>query len=244
MVTGAGRGIGAAIARRLARHGHRVAVLDRDAEAARATAGAIDRAGTSAIAVAADVADERSVSEAVAATVEAIGPPTILVNNAGFARDQPLDGMPTADWDAVVDVNLRGAFLTTRATCGYMREAGWGRIVNVSSVSALGDDDRVNYSAAKSGLHGFTKACALELGPSGVTANVVAPGFVVSDMTRATARRLGRPFEEHERLAAAALPVRRVGQPEDIAHAVSYLTSDGAGYVTGQILFVAGSPVG
>jgi 3-oxoacyl-[acyl-carrier protein] reductase len=244
LVTGAGRGIGAAIARRLVHCGHRVALLDRDAEAVATSAEAIDPEGTFAVAVAADVADERSVGEAVAATVEAIGPPTILVNNAGFARDQPLEDMPLADWDAAIDVNLRGAFLTTRATCGHMRAAGWGRIVNVSSTSALGDEERVNYSAAKSGLHGFTKACALELGPSGVTANVVAPGFVVSDMTRATARRLGRSFEEHQRLAAASLPVRRVGRPEDIAHAVSYLSSDGAGYVTGQILYVAGSPVG
>lgn len=244
VVTGAGRGIGAAIARRLSQDGHKVALLDRDGEAAAAIAESIDPTGIAAVAVTADVADERSVARAVAAAAEALGPPTILVSNAGFARDQPLDDMPTADWDAVVDVHLRGAFLTTRAVCGHMRRAGWGRIVNVSSTSALGDDDRVNYSAAKSGLHGFTRACALELGPSGVTANVVAPGFIVSDMTRATARRLGRSFEEHRRLAAAALPVRRVGQPEDIAHAVSYLTSEGAGYVTGQILYVAGAPVG
>jgi 3-oxoacyl-[acyl-carrier protein] reductase len=244
IVTGAGRGIGAAIARRLAHHGHGVAILDRDVEAATAAAKSIDPKGTSAFAVAVDVADERSVSEAVTATVRTIGAPTILVNDAGFARDQPIEDMSIADWDAVVDVHLRGAFLMTRATCEHMRAAGWGRIVNISSVSALGDDYRVNYSAAKSGLHGFTKACALELGPSGITANVVAPGFIVSDMTAATARRLGRSFEEHQQLVAATLPVRRVGQPDDIANAVSYLTSDGAGYVTGQILYVAGSPMG
>lgn len=144
IVTEAGRGIGAVVARGLYRDGHKVALLDRDGEAAAATAEAMDPTGTSVIAVTADVADERSVSEAVAAATEALGPPTILVNNAGSARDQPLDGMPIADWDAVVDVHLQGAFLTTWAVCGHMREAGWGRIVNVSSTSALGDDDGVN----------------------------------------------------------------------------------------------------
>jgi 3-oxoacyl-[acyl-carrier protein] reductase len=242
MITGAARGIGAAVARRLAAEGHRVAVLDRDVEAAAGTSRAIDPAGANAVAVEVDVTDEQSVHDAVATTVDALGPPTILVNCAGFARDQLIDDMPIADWDAVVGVHLRGAFLTTRAVVPHLRAASWGRIVNISSISARGDDERVNYSAAKSGLHGFSTACALELGPAGVTVNVVAPGFIASDMTAATARRLGRSFAEHQELVAANLPVRRVGQPADIAHAIAYLTSEGAGYVTGQVLYVAGQP--
>jgi 3-oxoacyl-[acyl-carrier protein] reductase len=239
VVTGGGRGIGAGIARRLAADGHRVAVLDVDTDAAEAVA-----ASVSGVAVPCDVAAENAVTAAFASVVESLGAPTIVVNNAGFARDQPLDEMPLSDWDAVVDVCLRGAFLTTRAAAPHMRAAGWGRIVNISSISALGDDDRVQYVAAKAGLNGFTKAVALELGPAGVTANVVAPGFIVSDMTARTAARLGRTVEEHQRIAAESLPVRRVGHPEDIAHAVSYLTSEGAGYVTGQVLYVAGAPRG
>lgn len=149
-----------------------------------------------------------------------------------------------SDWDAVVDVCLRGAFMMTRAVTPHLKTAGFGRIVNISSISALGDDGRVPYGTAKAGLHGLAKSVALELGPSGVTANVVAPGFVVSDMTARSAVRLGHTFEEFQRLAAEELPVRRVGLPDDIAHAVSYLTSDGAGYVTGQVLYVAGAPRG
>ncbi len=239
IVTGAGRGIGAAVAKRLASHGHRVAVVDRDADAAARTAASIGG-----LAITADVADEEAVTAAVAATVEALGPPAILVNNAGFARDQPIDDMPAADWDAVVDVHLRGAFLFGRAVAGPMRAAGWGRIVSISSISSLGHENRVNYSAAKAGINGYTQALAVELGPAGVTVNAVAPGFIVSDMTARTAKRLGRSTEEHQRIVAATLPVRRVGYPEDIAHAVEYLTSEGAGFVTGQILFVAGAPRG
>jgi 3-oxoacyl-[acyl-carrier protein] reductase len=239
IVTGAGRGIGAAVARRLASHGHRVAVVDRDEAAAAETAAALGG-----LAITADVADEEAVTSTVAAVADALGPPTILVNNAGFARDQPIDDMPAADWDAVLGVHLRGAFLFSRAVTGPMRTAGWGRIVNISSISALGHENRVNYSAAKAGVNGFTQSLAVELGPAGVTVNAVAPGFIVSAMTARSAERLGRSFTEHQRLAAETLPVRRVGQPEDIAHAVEYLTSEGAGFVTGQILYVAGAPRG
>ncbi len=237
IVTGGARGIGAGIARRLTADGHRVAVLDADP----APATAADPAD---LVLRCDVSSEQAVAAAVEEVVSALGPPTILVNNAGFARDQPLDAMPLSDWDAVVDVCLRAAFLTTRAVAPHLKAAGFGRIVNISSTSALGDDDRVQYVAAKAGLNGFTKAVALELGPFGVTANAVAPGFVVSDMTARTAARLGRTVEEHQRIVAASLPVRRVGRPEDIAHAVSYLASEGAGYVTGQVLYVAGAPLG
>ncbi len=244
IVTGAARGIGAGIAKRLVVDGHRVALLDLDLEAALATARAIDPMGTFTHVAAVDVANEDAVRQAVAEVVRTLGSPTILVNNAGFAHDILLRDMPIHLWDEVVNVHLRGAFLMTREMSVHMRDSRWGRIVNISSTSSRGDAGRVNYSAAKSGLHGFTKACALELGPDGVTVNVVAPGFIVSDMTAKTARRLGRTFQEHQETVAATLAVRRVGQPEDIAHAVAYLTSQGAGYVTGQVIYIAGDPVG
>lgn len=233
VVTGGARGIGAGIVARLRADGHRVAVLDVDVTGADADA-----------VVECDVASEESVAAAFAEVHETLGAPLVVVNNAGFARDQPLHEMPLSDWDAVVDVCLRGAFLTTRLAAPFMMAAGFGRIVNISSTSALGDPERVQYVAAKSGLNGFTKAAALELGPYGVTVNAVAPGFTVSDMTARSAQRRGRTVEEHQRIAAAASPVRRIGYPEDIAHAVSFFTSEGARYVTGQVLYVAGAPLG
>ena len=242
VVTGAARGIGAACARRLASDGLAIAVLDLDAGDCADTVGAITDAGGQAAAVAADVSDEAAVASAVARVAAELGPPTVLVNNAGFATAAPIGAMTTDEWDSVVDVSLRGAFLMTRATSAFMVDAGWGRVVSISSISALGDPGRVSYASAKAGLIGFTRSLALELGPSGVTVNAIGPGFVVSDMTARSARRLGRDVEEHQRIAAEATPVRRVGWPEDIAHAASFFVSDGAGYVSGQVLFVAGGP--
>jgi 3-oxoacyl-[acyl-carrier protein] reductase len=244
IVTGAARGIGAAVAKRLAREGHAVGVIDlREADCA-ATVDAITGEGGSAMRVAADVADEAAVASAVGRVAAELGPPTVLVNNAGFARDADLGEMTTEQWDEVQGVHLRGAFLTSRAALPYMVAARWGRIINVSSISALGHAGRVNYASAKAGVIGFTKALALELGSQGVTVNAIAPGFIVSDMTAATARRLGRDFEEHQRIAAESIPVGRVGQPEDIAHAASFFASPDAGFVSGQVLYVAGGPRG
>lgn len=233
VVTGGAPGIGAGIAKRLRADGHRVAVLDIDTTGAEGDA-VID----------CDVAPEESVTVAFDMVTAELGAPSIVVNNAGFARDQPMVDMPLSDWDAVVDVCLRGAFLTTRVAAPHMMASGFGRIVNISSTSALGDPERVQYVAAKSGLNGFTKAAALELGPYGVTVNAVAPGFTVTNMTVRSAARRGRTLEEHIRITAEASPVRRAGHPEDIAHAVSFFTSEGAGYVTGQVLYVAGAPLG
>ncbi|MGV9674307.1 3-oxoacyl-ACP reductase FabG [Nocardia sp. NPDC003482] len=242
VVSGAARGIGAAVARRLAADGLRVGVLDLDAAACADTVEAITAAGGTALALGADVADEESVAAAVRRLEEELGGPTVVVNNAGILRDNLLFRMSVDDWDAVMNVHLRGAFLLTRATQKYMVEAKWGRIVNMSSTSALGNRGQVNYSAAKAGMQGFTKTLALELGKFGVTANAIAPGFIVTDMTAATAERVGVSFEEFQKAAATQIPVQRVGRPEDIAHTASFLVSEGAGFVSGQVIYVAGGP--
>jgi 3-oxoacyl-[acyl-carrier protein] reductase len=242
VVTGAAQGIGAAIAQRLAADGHKVAVLDLSAEAAQATVDAISAAGGTALAVGADVSDASAVEAAFAQIVEELGAPTILVNNAGIIRDNLLFKMTVEEWDLVMAVHLRGAFLTTKAAQKHMIEAGFGRIINLSSISALGNRGQVNYSAAKAGIQGFTKTLALELGKFGVTANVVGPGFIETPMTAATAERIGVPFDQFIEAVAKETPVGRVGQPEDIAHAVSFFASEDAGYVTGQVLYVAGGP--
>ena len=243
IVTGAARGIGAAVAKRLARDGLAVAVVDLDEAECAATVEAIAAAGGTAIAAGADVADEAAITAAVERVAGELGPPAVLINNAGIARVAELADMTTEDWDAVMGVNLRGAFFAARAACRHMLDGGWGRIVNISSISALGDPGRVGYASTKAGLIGFTKTLALELGPRGVTANAIAPGFVVTGMTEVSARRFGRDLDEYVRSAAESIPVRRVGRPEDIAHAASFLVGPDAGFVSGQVLYVAGGPV-
>jgi len=167
----------------------------------------------------------------------------VLVNNAGVIRDNLLFKMTDDDWDTVLGVHLRGAFLMSRAVQKYMVDQHYGRIVNLSSSSALGNRGQVNYSAAKAGMQGFTKTLAIELGPFGITANAVAPGFIVTDMTAATAARVGVPFEAFAKAAADRIAVRRVGQPADVANLISFLVSEGAGFVSGQVIYVAGGPL-
>ena len=242
IVTGAARGIGAAVAKRLADDGLAVAVLDLDADACADTVKAITDKGGKAIAVGANVADEASVNAAVEKVAAELGAPTVVVNNAGITRDNLLFKMTVEDWDAVMAVHLRGAFNVTKAAQKYMVDAGWGRIVNLSSTSALGNRGQVNYSAAKAGMQGFTKTLAIELGKFGVTANAIAPGFIETEMTAATAERVGVPFEDFKKAAAAQIPVNRVGVPEDIAHTASFFISEGAGFVSGQVVYVAGGP--
>ena len=242
IVTGAARGIGAATAVRLAADGHAVAVLDLDEAQCADTVTAILDAGGRAIAVGADVSDEEAVAGAVDRVTAELGAPTILVNNAGIIRDNLLFKMTVDDWDAVLSVHLRGAFLMSRAVQKHQVEAGWGRIVNLSSVSALGNRGQANYAAAKAGMQGFTKTLAIELGRYGVTANAIAPGFIVTDMTRSTAARMGVDFDEFVAHSAQQIPVRRAGVPDDIAAVASFFCSEGAGYVSGQVLYVAGGP--
>jgi 3-oxoacyl-[acyl-carrier protein] reductase len=242
IVTGAARGIGAATALRLAQDGFAVGVLDLEEFAGKDTVQAIEAAGGRALAVGADVSDAEQVEAAVARVAAELGAPTVLVNNAGVTRDNLLFKMTEVDWDVVMNVHLRGAFLMSRAVQKHMIEAKWGRIVNLSSVSALGNRGQANYSTAKAGLQGFTKTLAIELGKFGVTANAIAPGFIQTEMTKATAERIGVPFEDFIAAAAKEIPVQRVGQPEDIAHLVSFLVSEGAGFVSGQVVYAAGGP--
>ena len=242
IVTGAARGIGAATAKRLAADGHAVGVLDLDEAACADTVAAITGAGGRAVAVGVDVSKADQVAAAVQRVADELGAPTILVNNAGITRDNLIFRMTEEDWDAVINVHLRGSFLMTRAVQTHMTAEKFGRIVNLSSTSAQGNRGQVNYSAAKAGLQGFTKTLAIELGPFGVTANAIAPGFIQSEMTRATAERLGVSFDDFIAHSAKEIPVQRVGQPDDIAATVSFLTSDEAGFVSGQVIYVAGGP--
>jgi 3-oxoacyl-[acyl-carrier protein] reductase len=228
VVTGAGRGIGAAVAARLADDGFAVALLDLDEAGVKQGAEAIVARGGKAAGFALDVSDAEQVEAAV--------------NNAGITRDNLIFKMTEQDWDSVLGVHLKGSFLMTRAVQKHMTQEKWGRIVNLSSTSALGNRGQVNYSAAKAGMQGFTKTLAIELGKFNVTANAIAPGFIATDMTAATAERLGMSFEDFKAAAASQIPVQRVGTPDDIAHLTSFLVSEGAGFVSGQVIYVAGGP--
>ncbi|MFJ7129218.1 3-oxoacyl-ACP reductase FabG [Streptomyces sp. NPDC098101] len=243
VVTGAARGIGAATALRLAAEGRAVAVLDLDEAACKDTVEKITAAGGTALAVGCDVSDGAQVEAAVARVAAELGAPTILVNNAGVLRDNLLFKMSESDWDLVVNVHLKGAFLMAKACQKHMVDAGFGRIVSLSSSSALGNRGQANYSAVKAGLQGLTKTLAKELGKFGVTANAVAPGFIVTEMTAQTAERVGMGFEDFQAAAASMIPVQRVGRPEDVANAIAFFTGDDAGFVSGQVMYVAGGPL-
>ncbi|MET8705885.1 3-oxoacyl-ACP reductase FabG [Streptomyces californicus] len=243
IVTGAARGIGAATAVRLAAEGRAVAVLDLDEAACKDTVEKITAAGGTALAVGCDVSDAGQVEAAVVRVAAELGAPTILVNNAGVLRDNLLFKMSESDWDIVMNVHLKGAFLMAKAVQAHMVEAKFGRIVSLSSSSALGNRGQANYSAVKAGLQGLTKTLAKELGKFGVTANAVAPGFIVTEMTAQTAERVGMGFEEFQAAAATQIPVQRVGRPEDVANAIAFFAGDDAGFVSGQVMYVAGGPL-
>ena len=238
IITGAAQGIGAGTAKRFAEEGAAVAVLDINEEKAQETATGLG--ATQAIGVGCNVADGASVEAAVGRVVEELGGLHVLVNNAGITRDNLLFKLSEDDWDGVMGVHLKGAFLMSKAAQKTFVEQKYGKILNLSSISALGNRGQANYSAAKAGIQGFTRTLALELGPFGVNVNAIAPGFIATEMTDETARRLKMDVEEFRKLNADANPVKRVGYPEDIAAAAAFLCSDEASYITGQTLYVDG----
>ncbi len=240
LVTGAGSGIGAATAKRLASDGAAVAVIDlRSADTAE-TVDAITSAGGKAIGIGCDVAVTEQVEAAFAQTLAELGGLDILVNNAGVIRDNMLFKMTDDDWDTVMGVHLRGAFLCSRAAQRTMVAQRSGKIVNLSSTSALGNRGQANYAAAKAGIQGFTRTLALELSPFGINVNSISPGFIITPMIEETARRMGVALEDFVKGAAEALPIRRVGTPEDIAGVVAFLVGPDASYITGQNIYVDG----
>ena len=243
-VTGAGRGIGAATALRMAEEGARVALADLDTEGCAQVAAELSKVGSEGLVLHCNVADSAMVQDAVDKAASHFGRLDILVNNAGVLRDNLLFKMSEDDWDTVMNVHLKGAFLCSRAAQKYMVEQKYGRIISLSSTSALGNRGQSNYSTAKAGLQGLTRTLAIELGPFGITANAVAPGFIDTEMTRSTARRQGLDPDAIIEQASKTIPVRRVGQPRDIANVIAFLASEDAGFLSGQVIYVAGGPRG
>jgi 3-oxoacyl-[acyl-carrier protein] reductase len=229
--------MGAATAARLASEGAHVVVADFDGDAATETAQSIG--GTS---VRCDVTVREEVESAVATAVAVADRLDILVTSAGIIRDNLVHKLSDDDWDAVIDTHLKGTFLAARAAQAHMVQQRSGRMVLISSVSALGNRGQTNYSAAKAGIQGITKTLAIELGAFGITVNCVAPGFISTAMTMQTAERLGIPFEDFQTYAAEQIPLRRVGQPEDVAGPIAFLCSEDASYVSGQVIYVRGGP--
>lgn len=238
VITGASRGIGRAIALELARRGARVVVnYNRSAEAATEVVRAIEQAGGQATAVQADVSDFEQASHLIETAIDAYGQIDILVNNAGITRDQLLMRMKEQDWDDVIRINLKSAFNCCKAAARPMLKKRQGRIINITSiVGVVGQAGQTNYAASKAGLIGFTKSLAKELGPRNITVNCVAPGFVPTDLT------MEQP-EEWKTQIVEATPLRRMGQPEEIAYAVAFLASDEAAFITGETLSVDGGLV-
>jgi 3-oxoacyl-[acyl-carrier protein] reductase len=240
VVTGGAQGIGAAVAARLAAGGATVAVIDLNADSAAATAASIAETGAQALGLSADVSQRDQVQAAIGEVVARFGALHILVNNAGVLRDNLLFKMSDDDWTTVMNVHLRGAFLVSQIAQRHMVDAHYGRIISMSSTSALGNRGQANYATAKAGLQGFTKTLAIELGPFGITANAIAPGFIETAMTKATAERIGTTIDAMRENVASTVPVRRSGVPEDVANVAAFFAAEESGYVTGQVIYVDG----
>ncbi len=242
IVTGSGQGIGRAEAEVLAARGARLAIWDWHLDLAEATAAHIISHGGVAKAYRVDVGDSLRVESAMEQVRSDLGPVSVLVNNAGITRDNLLYKMSEDDWDTVMNIHLKGAFLCSRAAQADMVKHRWGRIVLTSSTSALGNRGQSNYATAKAGLQGLTRTLAIELGPFNITVNAVAPGFIDTDMTRGTARRLNLDPEQFKEAISSTVPVGRVGVPEDVAHAVGFFCDPESSYVSGQVLYIRGGP--
>ncbi|WP_077212044.1 3-oxoacyl-ACP reductase FabG [Bacillus dakarensis] len=241
-VTGGARGIGKGVALRFAEEGAKVAIIDVDEVTLSATVEDFREKGYSVYSQVADVAEADQVQGAVEQTVQTFGSIDVLVNNAGVTKDNLLFKMTDEDWEDVMGVHLRGAFNAARAVQKYMVDQKYGRIINISSTSALGNRGQTNYSAAKAGLQGFTKTLAIELGKYNITTNCIAPGFIETDMTRDTAKRIGITFEEMVQGSIKNIPVGRIGAPADIANAAAFFADEKSSFVNGQVLYVAGGP--
>lgn len=242
LVTGGSRGIGKGIAEQFAEEGAKIVILDINEEALTETQKEFKERGYSILTIQANVVNAAEVESAIEQIIEEFGSLDILVNNAGIIRDNLLFKMTDSDWDQVMDVHLKGAFNASRAAQKYMVKQNYGRIINISSTSALGNPGQANYATVKAGLQGFTKSLAKEIGKFGITTNAVAPGFIETDMTKATAERLGVAFEDFVKGAASRIPVRRSGKPADIANAVAFFADENSSFVNGQVLYVAGGP--
>ncbi|MEH7336535.1 3-oxoacyl-ACP reductase FabG [Neobacillus drentensis] len=241
-VTGGSRGIGKGIVELFASEGAKVAIIDLNEEALSETANELREKGYEVYTKVANVVDAEQVEAAAKEVHETFGSIDILVNNAGVIRDNLLFKMTDSDWQTVMDVHLKGSFNAARAAQKYMVEQKYGRIINISSTSALGNRGQANYAAAKAGLQGFTKTLAIELGRYGITANSVAPGFIETDMTKETAARIGISFEQLIQASVSNIPVGRSGKPEDIANAVAFFADEKSSFVSGQVIYVAGGP--
>lgn len=241
-VTGGSRGIGKGITEQFAQEGAQVAIVDIDEEALQETANDFERKGYDVYTKKADIVHADEIETAMKEVVEKFGSLDILVNNAGVIRDHMLFKMTDEDWQQVMDVHLKGTFNAARAAQKYMVENQFGRIINISSTSALGNRGQANYATAKAGLQGFTKTLAIELGKFGITANAVAPGFIETEMTKATAERIGMSFADFVQKRADEIPVKRSGKPADIANAVAFFADEKASFVNGQVIYVAGGP--
>ncbi|MEH7094295.1 3-oxoacyl-ACP reductase FabG [Neobacillus vireti] len=241
-VTGGSRGIGKGIVELFAEEGAKVALIDLNEEALNATASELREKGYEVYSKVANVVDATQVEDAFKEVYETFGSVDILVNNAGVIRDNLLFKMSDSDWQTVMDVHLKGSFNAARAAQKYMVEQKYGRIINISSTSALGNRGQANYAAAKAGLQGFTKTLAIELGRYGITANSVAPGFIETEMTKETAARIGITFDQLIQASVAQIPVGRSGKPADIANAVAFFADEKSSFVNGQVIYVAGGP--
>ncbi|WP_409305536.1 3-oxoacyl-ACP reductase FabG [Peribacillus sp. SCS-155] len=241
-VTGGSRGIGKAIVQMFAEEGAKVAFIDLNEEALSGTTNELRDIGYEIYSKVANVSDTEQVETAVKEVYETFGSVDILVNNAGVIRDNLLFKMTDNDWQTVMDVHLKGSFNAARAVQKYMVENNYGRIISISSTSALGNRGQANYATAKAGLQGFTKTLAIELGKYGITANSVAPGFIETEMTKETASRIGISFDDLIHASVSQIPVGRSGKPEDIANAVAFFADEKSSFVNGQVIYVAGGP--